>query len=60
MGRPNPLNQYNLSRPGTYTIVILVQKKIFAPIENTKAVNIASASAPCELFQHSSSTSGIT
>lgn len=27
MGRPNPLNQYNLSRPGTYTIVILVQKK---------------------------------
>lgn len=47
-GRPNPLNQYNLFRPGTYIIVILAQKKkkIFAPIENTKAVNTASASTP--------------
>lgn len=60
-GRSNPLNQYNLFRPGTYIIVILVQKKnLFAPIENTKAVNTASASTPCELFQHSSSASGTT
>lgn len=36
------------------------KKKLFAPIENTKAVNTASASTPCELFQHSSSASGTT
>lgn len=36
------------------------KKNLFAPIENTKAVNSASASTPCELFQHSSSASGTT
>lgn len=59
-GRPNPLNQYNLFRPGTYIYSTGAKKKIFATIENTNAVNTASASTPCELFQHSSSASGTT
>lgn len=49
----------NLFRPGTHIIVTLVQNTS-TPIENTQAVDIASALPLCELFQHSSSASGTT
>jgi hypothetical protein len=58
-GEGEPKSQSSLFRPGTYITVTLVQN-IGAPIENTQAVDTASALTLCELFQHSSSASGTT